>query len=185
MRNINWDSVQEASESKSLPVGGYVCGIFNAVDVPEKEYLNICWDVVEGEYKWYFKEMTKSLIERGKLNRNEWAYGGVTKKSYKEKALPFFKAFLTSVEQSNQGYKFNNDESTLRGKYVGIVLGEEEYMGTDGSVKTKLVVSKFTSVEKIREGDFVVPPKKLLSASNIGNAPISYAAVSAEEDLPF
>lgn len=185
MRKINWDGVQEATEIKNLPVGGYVCGIFNAVDVPEKEYLNICWDVVEGEYKGYFKEMTRSMVERGKLNRGEWAYGGITKKSYKEKAQPFFKAFLTSVEQSNPNYKFDNDENTLRGKFVGIVLGEEEYLGNDGSIKTKLVVSKFTSISKIREGDFEVPPKKLLNSNGIGNAPISYAAVNDADDLPF
>lgn len=185
MRNINWDGVQEATEIKNLPAGGYVCGIFNAVDVPEKEYLNISWDVVEGEYKGYFKEMTRSMIERGKLNRGEWAYGGITKKSYKEKAQPFFKAFLTSVEQSNPNYKFNNDENTLRGKFVGVVLGEEEYLGNDSSIKTKLVVSKFTSIAKIREGDFEIPPKKLLNSSGIGNAPISYAAVNDVDDLPF
>lgn len=184
MKNINWDNVQEATEQKSLPVGGYIAGIYNAVDVPGKEYLNICWDVVEGEYKDYFKNLTKSMIERGKLNQGDWAYSGITKKSYKEKALPFFKGFLTSVEQSNQGYKFNNDEKTLRGKFVGVVLAEEEYRANDGSIKTKLVVSKFTSVAKIREGDFEIPPKKLLN-DNIGNAPIAYANANAEDDLPF
>ena len=183
MKNINWNDVQEATEYKTLPKGGYIIGIVAAEDVPEKEYLNIYWDVADGEFRGYFREMTRSMQERGKLESGKWAWGGIAKKSYKENALPFFKGFLTAVEQSNPGYKFNNDEKTLRGKLVGAVLAEEEYMGNDGSIKTKLVIHKFTSIEKIREGDFEVPPKKLL---NSGALPANFTAqISDNDDLPF
>lgn len=70
------------------------------------------------------------------------------------------------MEQSNPGYKFNNDEKTLRGKLVGVVLREEEYMGNDGNIKTKLVVDRFTSVDKIRSGDYEVRPKKTLAGGS-------------------
>lgn len=110
MKNINWNDVQEATERRDLPVGGYVAGICKATDEPAKERLNIEWEVAEGEFKGYWREQTASIIERGKLNPGEWAWGGKTIKSYKEKALPFFKGFITAVEQSNPGYKFNNDE---------------------------------------------------------------------------
>lgn len=66
---------------------------------------------------------------------------------------------------------------------MGVVLGEEEYQANDGTIKTKLVVSKFTSIDKIREGDFEIPPKKLLNSSAI---PAAYTAPIADnEDLPF
>lgn len=183
MKNINWNNVQEASDYKTLPVGAYIAVIVAAEDVPEKEYLNLYWDVAEGEFKDHFREMTRSMKERGKLDTGKWAWGGIVKKSYKETALPYFKAFLTAVEQSNPGYKFANDEKTLRGKLVGVVLGEEEYAANDGSVKTKLVVNRFTSVSKIREGDFEIPPKKLLNGSS---ASAAYSApVSDNDDLPF
>ena len=183
MKNINWNNVQEASDRKTLPVGGYIAGIVSATDVPEKEYLNICWDVAEGEFRGHFNELTKAMQERGRLNKGEWAWGGIVKKSYKETALPFFKAFLTSVEQSNPGYKFNNDESTLRGKLVGVVMAEEEYLANDGTLKTKLVVNRFTSIEKIREGDFEIPPKKLLNSTSL---PAAYSApIDDTGDLPF
>ena len=48
MKNINWNEVQEATDLKTLPVGAYVAGIVAAQDVPEKEYLNIYWDIAEG-----------------------------------------------------------------------------------------------------------------------------------------
>lgn len=92
MKNINWNDVQEATERRDLPVGGYVAGICKAIDEPAKERLNIEWEVAEGEFKGYWREQTASLIERGKLNQGEWAWGGKTIKSYKEKALPFSRA---------------------------------------------------------------------------------------------
>lgn len=187
MKNINWNDVQEATERRDLPVGGYVAGICKATDEPAKERLNIEWEVTEGEFKGYWREQTASLIERGKLNPGEWAWGGKTIKSYKEKALPFFKGFITAVEQSNPGYKFNNDEKTLRGKLVGVVLREEEYMGNDGNIKTKLVVDRFTSVDKIRSGDYEVRSKKTLAGGS-GSAPDTgdFAVIEGNaDDLPF
>ena len=164
MKNINWNDVQEATERRDLPVGGYVAGICKATDEPAKECLNIEWEVAEGKFKGYWREQTASLIERGKLNPGEWAWGGKTIKSYKEKALPFFKGFITAVEQSNPGYKFNNDEKT----------------------KTKLVVDRFTSVDKIRSGDYEVRPKKTLAGGS-GPAPDTgdFAVISDTDDLPF
>ena len=43
MKNINWNDVQEATERRDLPVGGYVAGICKATDEPAKERLNIEW----------------------------------------------------------------------------------------------------------------------------------------------
>ena len=183
MKYINWDNVQEATEHQSLPAGGYIAGIVAAEDVPDKEYLNVYWDIAEGEFRGYFRDMTRSMQERGRLESGKWAWGGISRRSYKEKALPFFKAFLTAVEQSNPGYKFNSDESTLRGKKVGVILAEEEYQANDGSIKTRLVIHRFTSIAKIREGDFEIPPKKLLNSSSL---PADFTApVNDDGDLPF
>ena len=93
------------------------------------------------------------------------------------------------MEQSNPGYKFNNDEKTLRGKLVGVVLREEEYMGNDGNLKTKLVVDRFTSVDKIRSGDYEVRPKKTLAGGSgsgylQGNTD-DFSVIDDSSDLPF
>ena len=32
MKNINWNHVQEATERRDLPLGGYVAGICKAID---------------------------------------------------------------------------------------------------------------------------------------------------------
>lgn len=176
MKNIDWNNVTEATDSRLTP-GGYICGIVRAEDVPDKEYLRIEFDIAEGPYKNYFREM------RDRMNLDNWPRAGVLIRSYKEKAQPYFKAFLTAVQNSNAGYTFKNDESTLSRKLVGMVLGEEEYEH-NGEVKTRLYVNAVRSVKAIQNGDFAVPNKKTLPTK----APSvdAYAPISDDDgDLPF
>ena len=175
MRNINWNEIEEIKEYERLTAGGYICGITAVQDVEEKEYLKIEYDVVDGKFKNYFKDLYES--------KSFW--GGSFIKSYKQRALPFFKAFVTSVEASNSGYKFNNDESTLRGKLVGLVLGEEEYYANDGQVKTRLYVADVHSVDKIKSGNFRVPAMKTLTPAQNNSSTDFVPANLASENLPW
>lgn len=176
MKHIDWDNVQEATDFKPLPAGAYICGILRAEDVPEKEYLRFEWDIAEGEFKNYYRQRAE--------HNPDWKWGGVLCRSYKENALKFFKAFLTAVKASNPGFVFDDDERVFVRKKVGLVLGEEEYEKRDGSTGTRLYVAQVRSVAAIREGDFKVPPKKLLtpSADAQNNA---FVQVSDDDDLPF
>ena len=176
MLNINLNNVEAASERKNLEAGGYICGICAVENVADREYLRISFDIVEGNFKNYFRDMQK------RLNLEKWASGGTTIKSYKQKALPFFKQFINAVESSNGNYKFNNDETTLRGKYVGIVLGEEEYEKNDGTIGKRLKAVSFHPVADIKSGNFRVPPLKVLSG---GKDDEFHQIVSADDDLPF
>ena len=155
MKNINLNNVQEAQDFERVKPGGYVCGITAVEDVPSKEYLRIEYDIAEGNLKNYYRNLYNS--------KGFWLGNFI--RSYKDSALPFFKAFITAVEQSNMGYHWNNDEKTLTRKLIGLVLGEEEYKANDGSVKTRLYVARVTSAEKIRKGDFTVPPLKKLAGT--------------------
>lgn len=179
MKNIDWSSVQEATEGRRLVPGGYVCGIVKAEDVPDKEYLRILFDIAEGPDKNYFRDMA----ERMKLD--SWPYAGVLIRSYKPNARPFFKGFLTAVEASNPGYRFGNDERTLARRLVGLVLGEEEYE-YNGEVRTRLRVASVRSAEAIRRGEFEVPaPKKLARASAPAAANDDFIAMDDDADIPF
>lgn len=154
MKKLDLTNVQEAGTSQRLPAGGYVCRYTNVTDVPEKEYLYMEYDIMEGEYKGYFAD----LSERAGF------WGGKCFRSYKEKALPMFKRMCTSVTRSNKGFVFdgakNADEKTLIGKAVGLVLGEEEYEANNGEVKTRLYVAYECSVDTIRKGEFKIPALK-------------------------
>ena len=113
-------------------------------------------------------------------------------KSYKESALPMFKRFCTAVSRSNGKYVFdggkvNSDEKTLRGKKVGLILGEEEYEGNDGTIKTRLYVVREFSIDKI--GEQKVPELKKLKIDNAPAATTSDDFMKIPEgtegDLPF
>ena len=152
MRKIeDFDKVSETvNERKSPPAGGYVCTVFAVLDVPEKEYLKVEFDIAEGEYKDY----GVATLERAGFNPLKMV------KSYKESAKGFFKRFISAVEKSNPGYTWNWDEHTLVGKRFGAVLGEEQYRKNSGDIGTRLYVDREMSVAKLKEGDFTVPELK-------------------------
>ncbi len=169
MRYIDLDKVQAANEFRRPAPGGYICGITAVKDVPEKEYLRIEFDIAEGEFKRYYTELNKA--------RGFW--GGVFVRSYSDAALPFFKSFITAVEKSNNGYKFDYEEQKLKGKYIGLVLGEEEYMSRTGEIKTRLYVHSTRSVQAIKNGEFKAVPKKLFVPD------AGQTSENIQDDLPF
>ena len=171
----NWDEVQASTdEFKKLPPGGYICAILSAEDVPEKEYIKIVYDIAAGEYADYYSD------DWGKDNL--WAH--TIYRSYKESAAGMFKAFINAIEESNKGYKWNFDEKTLKGKLIGIVLGEEEYIGNDGSVKTRLKDRSTKSVRDIEENRFRIPKIKKLEEEQGAGSSVPAGFVESD-DLPF
>lgn len=181
MKKINMKEVQEASDGKRLVAGGYICKYTKVEDVPKKEYLYMEYDIAKGEFAGYYESLQEA--------RGFW--GGRCYRSYKEKALPMFKRMCSAVSKSNNGFVFdgdtNADESTLVGKLVGLVLGEEEYIGNDGNKKTRLYVAKECSVDDIANGNFKVPAIKKLEEEeeSTGSADFMQIPEGSEDDLPF
>ena len=72
-----------------------------------------------------------------------------------------FKTFCTAVEHSNAGFKMVWGEqfcNALKGKAVGGVFGEEEYIGNDGEVKTARKLFWFRGTDKVMDAE--VPAKR-------------------------
>lgn len=179
MKKISgYDKIQESGSFKKLPVGGYIVKILSAIDVPEKEYLRISFDIAEGPNKGFFAEEYKNDTREDK----KWPNAGTFVRSYKEKALPMMKGFTTAVEKSNKNYTWNFDESTLKGKLVGLVIGEEEFVNSSGKMRTRTYVNAVRSVDIIREGKFEVPELKKLSADKVA---ASAPAASQPFQNPF
>lgn len=157
MINVNLDNVQAADEYKDVTAGGYVAKIMDVEVNQEKQYLRLMLDIAEGEFKDYYTD----LYER----KDFWLLN--LYRSYKQKALPFFKQFIDAVQASNPRYKWNGDETKLINKLVGIVLQEEEYTKSTGEMGVRLVVSKTLPVSDIREGKFSVPERKELNHGSL------------------
>lgn len=172
MRNLDLSNVEEAKEFPKLEPGGYVCRIHSVQDFENKEYLKIEYDISEGLFVGHFKALSEA--------KDFWAGNFI--RSYKESALPFFKAFINRIEESNPNYKFDNNEQSLVGKYIGLVLGEEEYEGSNGEIKTRLYVAAIKNIDQIRKGSFAIPAFKHLE--NERPEPEHLEAID-DDSLPF
>lgn len=178
MKAFEWEFVDESTDRERMQPGGYVVVITGAEDNPQREYIELIYDIAEGPRKGYYSD------DFGR--NNPWAHHFF--RSYKPTALPMFKAFLKRLEDSNeaftiQAWQQTSDEKAFIGLELGIILQSEEYEGNDGSVKTRLNVARIVSADTIRRGDFTVPePKKLERAEKVYGGSGSADTYS---DLPF
>lgn len=145
----------KATSYSDVPAGGYVVEVSDVTDMPNKEYLRIELDIIEGEYANYYSD----LFSRAGF------WGLTLYKSYKDKSLGWFKDFMETLEKCNDGFKWDWDEKKLIGCTFGAVLREEEYQGNDGTVKSSLKVDKYCSVQDIHDGNFKVKPIKKLAGT--------------------
>lgn len=176
MKNVDWNTVQD--EIRSPAPGGYAAKITRVEDNEEKEYLKIEWEFADGEFKGVNQETYDAF--------GFWPLSFVC--SYKQKALRFFKGFKTAVELSNRNYVFNNDPQSLVGKFVGVVLGEEEYINKKGETKVRLYVAEKRSGKAIRDGDFKIPELKKLShtAAPVPSPAGNFTVLEDDDaELPF
>lgn len=186
MRPINnFENVQATTGEFNKPTaGGYCIEIIGVKDVPvdpmtgKGDYLKIDYDICHGEFAGYYTKQNERF-------GGDWFANFI--RSYKESAAGMFKHFINCVEESNTGYKWAWDEKSLVHKFVGVVLGEEEYRKTNGDVGVKLVVKDIKTAEQIMNGDFKTPPIKKL----VGSAPVSapnvanFVPIENFDDLPF
>lgn len=177
MKNIDWSKEEEAQEFTRLGAGAYICRIVAVEDNPSKEYLKVFADIAEGEFKEYGKQIE---------DRTGKDFGYIRFiRSYKPKARGFFKGFLTALEKSNRNFsadKFDGDEQRMKGMWIGLVLGEEEYKKNDGTVGIRTYVDSIRSGEAIRQGDYKIPELKKLDQADPASAPVPF---SSYDDCPF
>ena len=155
MKPFNWAGVEETAPFEKLPAGGYVIRIVGVEDVPQKEYLNIVYDIAEGEHAGFYSD------DFGK--KNPWAHRFV--RSYKQTAEGMFKAFLSRLEESTPRFSIANwqvhsDERALVGLELGIVVQIEDYTNDKGEDRERLNVVGVYASQDIRNGDYKLPPRK-------------------------
>lgn len=174
-----FDLISEAGELKKLPAGAYACKIIEVIDVPEKEYLDVYFDIAEGEYKGYFSAL------QANTGKN---YGRISR-SYKTNALPFFKAFITAIEKSNPSYKWDWNEKSLNDKFCAVAFRDEEYL-SDGQIKVMAKADEIRSLQALRNNDIKIKPLKKYE----GEMPVPSSAEEArnlgaieipDDELPF
>jgi hypothetical protein len=175
-------------EYEKMETGGYVCKILQ-VKAEDKDYgtlLRIGFDILEGDKAGFYKRQ----FDKKKASKPDAKWPGMYYQTIKEDDLRYFKGFMTAIEESNPGYKWDWDEQKLKNKIFGGVFGEEEYEIQQGKREGEIGVSVkcmwVRSVNAIREGKYTVPEIKRLGGS--GKSSSGFSAmddISSDNDLPF
>ena len=147
----NWNEIEAKGmdDFKALPIGAYECKIINAVENHNeqsgKTTLKVMVDIASGEYKDYFKKRydSNTAIDR------KWDNNATKFLAFEGENTSYFKGFITIVENSNVGYKWNWEESTLRDKKLVGVFQYEQYEKQDGTKALKVRLTKFRSLDKL------------------------------------
>lgn len=164
----DYDSIQVFEGGPQLEPGGYELKIIGAKveQFNNCEIMKVAFDIVNNEqYAGFYKQR----FESAKVQNPDAKWSGVFDvfipkddgselDGYTKQA---FKRFITSVEHSNDGYTWNWNESSLKGKTFGGVFGREEFKTKEGNFKFAVKCRFPRSVDSIRSGDFTIPEDKL------------------------
>lgn len=189
----DYDEIQVFEGGAQLPVGGYELTIVGAKveQFTNCEILKIAFDIVNHEQ---FSGFYANRFKSAKAQNPDAKWGGVFDvfipkddgselDGYTKQA---FKRFITSVEKSNEGYVWNWDEKSLKGKAFGGIFGREEFITKEGDRKFAVKCRFPRSIDSIRSGDYKIPEDKLLKGLNTARATLDdYEEILDPDDMPF
>lgn len=182
MRKIEWNDVTSTSDGgfSQLPAGPYVARIVEMVDNDQRQYVEVIFDIAEGEHAGYYSDSW------GK----EHPYAHHFFLSYKDTALGMLKGRLESIQASNPGFDpfaaWDAERLELfAGRLVGVNIQEEEYERKDGSVGTRLSVCQVVPAQDVRDGKVKARPRKELAIRPAGAGGGSDARKVDDQPIPF
>jgi len=149
----DWDEIEAKGmeDFKALPIGAYECIIRKAEiyknPTTEKESFRVQVDIASGDYKGYFQQRYDNDTRSDKT----WDNNSTRYLAFQGDNIAYFKGFITCVENSNPGYNWDWDETKLTNKKICGVYQYEEYEKQDGTKSVKVRLSKFRSLDKIKE----------------------------------
>ena len=163
-----YDEIEVNLDFTPISLGGHKGVVMSAEEytspVSGNTSLRVCVDTAkDDEQPEYFSEMYRNDSRSDK----KWSNSAIKYVSLKddENCVRMLKAFITAVENSNQGftYDWNKETSQLKGKKVGLVFALEEYENQDGEIKTIAKLNQFRSIDKI--DNIKIPKVKLIDGS--------------------
>lgn len=188
-----WDtaSAQMGGQFESLTPGGHICKILRAEVGSSRngaEMMILTMEISEGsQFDGFFRRQFDARKVSGTgLTIPKWPGGGMYYQLTTDQdgmTNPRFKGLIKAIEESNRGYAWNWDETTLKGKLVGMIYREEEFEANDGTIKTTV---KAMACCPASEALAKEPPKKKL-LNKLGGPAVSagFTAADDDDDLPF
>ena len=157
---------KEFGEYETLELGGHEIVIMDAreytSDFTGNTSLKVSVDIGGNDkQKGYFKKQYDENTNADK----KWSNGAVKYLSLKNEQIAYLKGFITSLEKSNNNFKFNTKGTweQLKGLKLAGQFGLEEYEDNEGKIKTATKLVQFRSLYKLNE--IKIPKVKLLDGS--------------------
>ena len=184
-----------------LPAGAYQGKILKAEEefIPTKNgqihKLNIFVDVAEGEYKDFYMNKFKAFASGGN-SKYPNKYKGVLRleipergDEYEDSKLNRLKRNIHAIEDSNDGYTWDWDEQKLKGKKVGLIVREFDWL-MDGRHGTSTEIGKLCKLQDVIDGKARLMPKRELRAEEQAQVIAQDNAIrqleeDTDEELPF
>lgn len=165
---FNEVDAKEFGEFESLELGGHLLTILDAreykSEISGNTSLRICVDISKGDkQEGFFKKQYDANTNADK----KWSSAGTRYLSLKDEQLAYLKGFITAIENSNAGFKFNTKGTweQLKGLKVAGQFGLEEYLDSEGHIKTATKLVQFRSVDKLDE--ITIPRVKKLDGTYV------------------
>lgn len=183
----NYENTQAYTEIGQLPRGGYICKIAGAKveEGTNGQYIKIAFDVAEGDHAGYFQ----AKFDRNTNEDKKWpgvyslnvpSDDGSERDNWTKRR---FKTFTNALEDSNDGYHFDWDETKFKGKLIGLVFNYREY-DFNGQTGMTPNVAKVVSVSDIKENRFKIPEDKFLKNGSSQNNTVNQAAIDGFMNVP-
>lgn len=165
-----YDETNVNEEFERLTLGGHKGVIAKAEEytseISGKTSLKVYVDTAkDDEQPEYFRK----IYENDTRENKKYPNGAIKYVSLgeNENQVRMLKSFITSVENSNNGYTYdwNKEVDQLRGKKIGLVFGNEEYLDNEGHIKLSTKLTQFRSIDKVK--DVPIPRVKKLDGSYV------------------
>lgn len=191
----DWESTQPLYGTAPMQVspGGHVCVIQDAVLTKSRntgrDMLELSLEIREGGRfdGIYAKQYDTKLRSARAGQRVVWPcryFQMLNDYQQPELTHPRFRGLIKAVEESNTGFVWNWDERALKGRRIGFIFREEEYLGqNDGAVHVS--VRPFACIPADRAAEADVPRRLELQPAQ-KMAAEGFSEVNDDNDeLPF
>ena len=182
-----YDKTKRTKPFQQLPKGAYVIKIMNAKEEtwPSGDgVVRIAFDIAEGEYKDFYQKMFDNNPNEDK----KWPMDGVFNLNVPSDRSEVYvwnnwNTFFADLEDSNGGFVFSGDVSTLRGKLIGGLFHIRQSQGDDGTVYDHTQMKWTRTADDVRDGKYGKLPKdKLIDTSAVKD---SGGFDPVKEAIPF
>lgn len=173
---------------EQLPKGNYVCKIMSIAEHTSKTgkaMVKIAFDIAEGEYKdFYKKKFDEDEREDKKWPGDAVYYMTIPSDGCQAFITDQWDTFWANVEDSNNGYVFDGNEKTIKGKTFGGIFRIEQSQSDSGQVYDHTRLFKTRIAQDVRDGKVTWVPKDKLVDGGAGSSGDGGDFMAIPEDAP-